>query len=55
MDSNLVIDYTTWERGKDFPEYMDEVALATISKGYFYLVKHLKKHTEELLMQWRND
>jgi ribonucleoside-diphosphate reductase alpha chain len=34
MDNNLVADYTTWERGKDFPEYMDEVALSTISKGY---------------------
>src|SRR6056300_1798013 len=34
MDNNLIADYTTWERGKDFPEYMDEVALSTISKGY---------------------
>ena len=34
MDNNLISDYTTWERGKDFPEYMDEVALSTISKGY---------------------
>jgi ribonucleoside-diphosphate reductase alpha chain len=34
MDNNLVVDYTTWERGKDFPEYMDDVALSTISKGY---------------------
>ena len=34
MDSNLTIDFTTWERGKDFPEYMDDVALSTISKGY---------------------
>jgi ribonucleoside-diphosphate reductase alpha chain len=35
MDNNsLVADYTQWERGKDFPEYMDEVALSTISKGY---------------------
>ena len=34
MDNNLTIDFTTWERGKDFPEYMDEVALSTISKGY---------------------
>jgi ribonucleoside-diphosphate reductase alpha chain len=30
----MTIDYTQWERGKDFPEYMDEVALSTISKGY---------------------
>ena len=34
MDNNLVADYTQWERGKDYPEYMDEVALSTISKGY---------------------
>jgi ribonucleoside-diphosphate reductase alpha chain len=34
MDNNLVIDYTQWERGKDYPEFLDEVALATISKGY---------------------
>ena len=34
MGNNLVADYTAWERGKDFPEYMDEVALSTISKGY---------------------
>ena len=34
MDNNLVADYTTWERGKDFPEYMDDVAVSTISKGY---------------------
>ena len=34
MDNNLVADFTTWERGKDYPEYMNEVALSTISKGY---------------------
>jgi ribonucleoside-diphosphate reductase alpha chain len=34
MDNNLVADFTIWERGKDYPEYMDEVALSTISKGY---------------------
>ena len=34
MDNNLVADYSQWERGKDFPEFMDEVALSTISKGY---------------------
>jgi ribonucleoside-diphosphate reductase alpha chain len=34
MDNNLVADFTQWERGKDFPEYMDDVALSTISKGY---------------------
>jgi ribonucleoside-diphosphate reductase alpha chain len=34
MDNNLVVDFTQWERGKDYPEYFDEVALSTISKGY---------------------
>jgi ribonucleoside-diphosphate reductase alpha chain len=34
MDNNLAIDYTQWERGKDYPEFFDEVALSTISKGY---------------------
>ena len=34
MDSNLIADYTQWERGKDYPEFFDEVALSTISKGY---------------------
>jgi ribonucleoside-diphosphate reductase alpha chain len=35
MDNNsLVADYTQWERGKDYPEFLDEVALSTISKGY---------------------
>jgi len=34
MDNNLIADYKQWERGKDFPENMDEVALSTISKGY---------------------
>jgi ribonucleoside-diphosphate reductase alpha chain len=35
MDNNsLVIDYSNWVAGKDYPEYMDEVSLATISKGY---------------------
>jgi len=34
MDNNLTVDYSTWERGKDYPEYFDEISLATISKGY---------------------
>jgi ribonucleoside-diphosphate reductase alpha chain len=34
MDNNLIADYKQWERGKDYPEHMDEVALSTISKGY---------------------
>ena len=34
MDNNLIADYTQWEIGKDYPEWMDEVGVATISKGY---------------------
>ena len=34
MDGNLVADTTQWVKGKDFPEWMDEVGVATISKGY---------------------
>lgn len=35
MDNNsLIVDYSNWVPGKDYPEYMDEVSLATISKGY---------------------
>ena len=34
MDNNLIADYSQWEAGKDYPEWFDDVALATISKGY---------------------
>jgi ribonucleoside-diphosphate reductase alpha chain len=34
MDSNLIVDSSTWEAGKDHPSWMDEISLATISKGY---------------------
>ena len=34
MDSNLISDYSQWVKGRDYPEFFDEVALATISKGY---------------------
>ena len=34
MDNNLTADYKQWEKGKDYPEWMNEVALSTISKGY---------------------
>jgi ribonucleoside-diphosphate reductase alpha chain len=34
MDNNLISDYKQWEKGKDYPEFLDEVALSTISKGY---------------------
>ena len=48
MDNNLIADYKKWEKGKDYPEWMNEVALSTISKGYLITwMKHPKKHTEE--------
>ena len=34
MDNNLISDYKQWEKGKDYPDFLDEVALSTISKGY---------------------
>ena len=34
MDENIIVDTSTWEKGKDYPEYFDEISLATISKGY---------------------
>ena len=34
MDNNLIEDYSQWEASKDYPEWFDDVALATISKGY---------------------
>ena len=43
MDNNLVIDYKQWEKGKDYPEWMDEVALSTISKGYLLSEETPKK------------
>ena len=34
MDNNLQVDYSEWEAGKQYSEWMDEISLATISKGY---------------------
>jgi ribonucleoside-diphosphate reductase alpha chain len=34
MDKDLTIDYKQWEKGRDYPEFLDEIALSTISKGY---------------------
>ena len=35
MENNaLQVDYSQWEAGKHYPEWMDEISLATISKGY---------------------
>ena len=35
MENNaLQADYNEWVAGKDYPSFMDEISLATISKGY---------------------
>ena len=34
MDNNLIADYSQWTAGKEYPEWMDQISLATISKGY---------------------
>ena len=34
MDNNINSDIGKWEKGKDYPEFMDDAALATVSKGY---------------------
>ena len=35
MENNaLQVDYSQWEAGKHYPEWMDEISLATVSKGY---------------------
>ena len=31
---SVTVDYSQWEKGKDYPEWMTEVSLATISNGY---------------------
>ncbi len=49
MDNNLISDYTQWEAGKDYPEFFDEISLATISKDKLslylamFLFYHIKK------------
>ena len=34
MDGNISVDTSSWEAGKEYPVWMDEISLATISKGY---------------------
>ena len=31
---SILVDTSKWEAGKDYPEWMNEVSIATISKGY---------------------
>jgi hypothetical protein len=47
MDSNLIVDSSTWEAGKDYPSWMDEISLATFPKVIYYLAKHLKRLIDE--------
>ena len=37
------VDYSTWKPGVDYPEWMNEVSLATISKGYLLPDENPKK------------
>ena len=34
MSDSIYVDYSDWVAGKDYPEWMSEISLATISKGY---------------------
>ena len=34
MDNNLIANTDDWVKGRDYPEWVNEVALSTISKGY---------------------
>ena len=44
MENNaLQVDYSDWEAGKQFPEWMDEISLATISKGYLLPGEDVRK------------
>jgi len=39
----MIVDYSTWKPGVDYPEWMNEVSLATISKGYLLPDENPKK------------
>ena len=40
MENNaLQVDYIEWEAGKQYPEWMDEISLATVSKAIYSLGK----------------
>ena len=44
MENNaLQVDYSNWETGKQYPEWMDEISLATISKGYLLPGEDVRK------------
>ena len=39
----VIVDTSGWEAGKDYPEWMNEVSLATISKGYLLPDENVRK------------
>ena len=43
MDSNVNVDYSQWRKGIDYPDWMDEISLATVSKGYLLPGETVKK------------
>jgi len=43
MDNNLVSNVQDWVKGKDYPEWFDEISLSTISKGYLLYGETPKK------------
>ena len=51
MDGNISVDTSNWEAGKEYPAWMDEVSLATISKGYLLPNETPKRHIEESLLR----
>jgi len=43
MENNaLQVDYSQWTPGKEYPEWMDDISLATISKGYLLPGENVK-------------
>ena len=40
---SITVDTTSWESGKDYPEWMNEISIATISKGYLLADETPKK------------
>mgnify|MGYP000331783646 FL=1 len=40
---SIIVDTTNWEAGKDYPEWMNELSLATISNGYLLANETPKK------------
>jgi ribonucleoside-diphosphate reductase alpha chain len=54
--SNIQIDTSTWVKGKDYPNWMNEIGLSMISKGYllpdedvFYAFKRVSKASAKRL------